>query len=65
MSAPINNDLLTITKRMKTNQEQLSILSGLDWNPFDRLVSEQDIAEATRECKMIDFDEEDEIGIVF
>ena len=32
-------------------------------NPFERLVSEQDIADATPESKLIDIDEEDEIDI--
>ena len=44
-------------------KEQLSILSEPDTNPFERLVSEQDIAEAIPESKLIDIDEEDEIDI--
>ena len=41
-----------------------TILNEPDLNPFERLVSEQGIAQATHECKLIDIDEEDEIDIV-
>ena len=62
---PINNDFPTITKRMKTRHTiSGTILSEPDLNPFERLVSEQDIAQATPERKPIDIDEEDEIDIV-
>ena len=53
-------------KIMKTRQTKPgTILSKPDLNPFERLVSEQDTAEATPECKLIDIDEEDKIDIVF
>ena len=32
-------------------------------NPFERLVSEQDIADATPESKLIDIDKDDDIDI--
>ena len=52
-------------KRMKTRQTKPgTILSEPDLNPFERLVSEQDIVEATPECKLIGIDEEDQIYIV-
>ena len=44
-------------------KEQLSILSEPDVNLFERLASEQDIADATPESKLIDIDEEDKIDI--
>ena len=42
----------------------LTLLSEPDFDPLERLISEQDIAEATSECKLIKINEEDEIGIV-
>ena len=44
-------------------KEKLSSLSEPDLNPFERLVSEEDIADATPESKLIDIDEEDEIDV--
>ena len=62
----MSNDLPTITKRMETRQTKPeTILSEPDLNPFERLVSEQDIAEATPECKLVDIEEEDEIDNPF
>ena len=44
-------------------KEQLSILNEPDLNPFARLVSKQDIADATPEAKLIYINEEEKINI--
>ena len=62
---PFNNDWPMLTKKIKARQTKPeTILSEPDLNPFERLVSEQGIVEATPECKLVDNDEKDEMNIV-
>jgi len=49
-------------KPMQTKPATIS--SEPDLNPFERLVSQQDIVEAAPECKLIDIDQAHEINIV-